>query len=142
MDFVFTQAHILALLANAIAGVLDGCKVRLGKADVSVTPDRPLADYTIANFDGYANAAVTWSDPTISDDGEVEVIGNVPEFRPTGTVTPNEIYTVHLVDSAGTELHASKRLENAPIPMGAVTDAYQPILRYRPRTGMLSVDVT
>lgn len=142
MDWVFVQAHILALLANAIAGVLDGCKLRLSKADVNPTPELPLSAYTIANYTGYANAAITWSDPTISDDGVVEVIGNVPEFRPTDGVTPNSIFTAQLVDTAGTTLHAAARFAGAPLPMGAVTDAIQLVLRYRPLAGMLSVVVS
>lgn len=131
MDLVPSQAFSLGVTADAIATTLDACKVKLFQNNIVPGPNTILGDYTEATYSGYAAEAITWSDPTIADDGSIEVIGIVGEFRPTSSVVVNSIYGLLLVDTTGAILYAGARFDAPPLPMNSVLDAIVPTLRVR-----------
>jgi len=131
------QAMNLAVLADvvtAVTGELTGAEVELFQNDILPTPETPLGDYTLATYDGYAAQAVTWLAPSVADDGSVELVGTVPEWRPTGSVTPNVIYGMLLL-TAGGALRAALRFDDAPIPMGSTLDSLITTIRFRAPCG-------
>jgi len=126
MDFVFpttlSVSSLTALVAaGPPAGLLNGAVIELFQNDIVPSPSTLLADYTLADYDGYAAEAITWGAVSISDDGDPEVIGIAGEFRPTGATTPNAIYGCLILSGAGALL-AAARFDDAPLPMNAVTD--------------------
>jgi hypothetical protein len=123
------------------AGALDGLVVRLYQDDITPTRVTPLSTYTAAeaDYDGYLPGDCTWGVPSRADDGTVEVLGAVPEFRPMSSDTPNTIFGLFTELGDGS-LGFAGRFDNAPIPMGDALDQITLTLRYRPTNGGL-VDV-
>jgi len=139
---VANQAWRVAVLEDVIAGVLTANKVALYQSNTNPTPETPIGDYTEATYSGYAKEAITWSAPTIADDGTIEVIGVVGEFRPTSSVVTNSIYGLLLVDTTGAILYAAERFDGAPLAMASVLDAIIPTLRVRITPSGVSVVVS
>jgi len=134
----------LAVLNDAkeVGNSLDALKVHLVKGDITPTPGVPLATYTAAEADytGYATEDVTWLDPVINDAGQVELIGTVPEFRPTASTVGNSIYGLFVTDTAGAVLKFAGRFDNPPLPMNGVTDNILVTLRFvAPSAGSVNV---
>lgn len=143
MNIVGNEAWALGITADAIAGTLAANKVALYQSNTIPSPARPLSDYTEATYDGYAKKSVTWSAPTRSDDGFIEVVGVIAEFRPTGSVTPNSIYGVLLVDTTGAILYGAARFDDpVPLPMNSTLDQILITLRIRITPGGLVVTIT
>lgn len=142
MNIVGNQTWALAVLTDALAGVLTANKVALFQSNTIPTPNMVLGDYTEATYTGYAKEAVTWSVPTVADDGTVEVIGIVGEFRPTGTAVTNAIYGVLLVDTTGAILYGAARFDAPPLPMSSALDAIIVTLRVRMTPGGIVVTVS
>ena len=142
MDLVGNQTWDLAVTADALAGVLTANKVALYQNDIIPTPNRPLGDYTEATYSGYAKEAITWSAPTLADDGSVEVLGIVGEFRPTSSVVVNSIYGLMLVDTTGAILYAAARFDAPPLPMNSTLDAIIVTVRVRIKAGGVVVTVS
>lgn len=132
---------ILSDMTTAVTGALIGAEVELFKSDTTPTPTTPLASYTLADYTGYAAGAVTWLAISIADDGSYEVVGTVPEFRPTGTATANNIYGWILTDGAGVLL-AAARFDNPPLPMEDTLDSIILTVRVRVTPTGLAVAVT
>lgn len=142
MNLIGNQAWALDVTADAIAGVLTANKVALFQSNTVPTPATVIGDYTQATYSGYALEAITWSAPTLADDGSVEVIGILGEFRPTSSVVQNTIYGLLLVDTTGLILYAAARFDDAPLPMNSVLDAIVPTIRVRITPGGLVVTVS
>jgi hypothetical protein len=142
MNLVTTQDLALGALTDAVAGTLAGCECHLYKNDITPTPGTPLGSYTEADFSGYAAGAITWLAPTVNDAGEVEVIGTVPEFRPTSDTVQNQIYGATIQDGGGTILYAASRFDNPPVPMVGTLDSILLTIRLRFSPGGLIVAVT
>jgi len=133
---VFPDA-ILELMLNLLpsaagsAGPLHGIKLKLYKNPLAPQPSNLLADFTEADYTGYAeSAALTWS-PAVGDgSGTWQLIGSPETWAPTGTTVPNTIYGVYAVDTAGTTLIFSEQFAS-PVPMAALTDSltYLPVVR-------------
>jgi len=113
---VYTQAGVTALLADAVAGVLDGCKLKLFQNDFHPSAFSVAADFTIADYTGYGDktiAAADWN-PIIQPDGSAGIVGPGEFFDATGTATPNTIYGYYVTDSAGTSVLWAERFD-APV---------------------------
>jgi hypothetical protein len=125
--------------ADVIAGSLTGAKVKLLKETVELSPTVLLADLVAAEADytGYAEAAVTWSAVTRGDDGVIEFLGTVPEFRPTGTVLTNAIFGLFVVDALEAVVYMVAAFEGGPLPMESALDSIRLTLRYRPDSKQL-----
>lgn len=134
MDMTATQVLNLAIAADivtAVTGALIGAEVELFTDDVLPTSMSVLADFTLATYDGYAAEAVTWLAPSVSDDGKVEIVGTVGEFRPTGATTPNDIFGFLITDGGGNLLYGG-RFPDAPLPMNTTLDQIIVTPRARP----------
>lgn len=130
--------------ADVIAGTLADAKVRLTQAPVPLNNDTTFAELVAANADygGYAQANIDWMEPSIADDGQVEVVGTVPEFRPANDDTPNDIIGCYISNAANNDAYFVGNLDGQPLPMNDVTDAIILVVRYRPATGSLTVAVS
>jgi hypothetical protein len=118
------------------AGAFDGLIVDLYQDDITPTRTTPLSTYTaaIADYDGYGSASVTWGLPSRADDGTIEVLGTVAEFRPSGSDTPNTIFGLYTTLGDGS-LGFAARFDNAPVPMNDALNQITVTLRYRPSNG-------
>lgn len=89
-----------------------GAKMRLYTNDLTPTTDTDIADFTEADFGGYAEAAVTWDTPYIDSLGDVHLPSSNVIFLCTGTPFEN-VYGYYLVTGAGLLLGGA-RFEDAP----------------------------
>lgn len=144
MDTLNAQILSGLVAAGPNGGALNGAKCGLTKDDITPLSSLDLATVQAAecDFAGYAPKAVTWLAPSISDDGNQEIVGQVAEFRPTDETVDNTAHQAFLVNAAGDELLAIGTLDSAPVPMGHPTDSLLVILRIRNLSGGIVVDVS
>jgi len=143
MDLVQTNGMTMAEAEALIdtGGVLDGAVIRLFKNDVMPTLTSVTADFTETDYVGFGDQTITWLEPSISDDGTIEVLGTVGEFRPTNDVTPNQVYGALLLDSTTAMLFGG-RFEGAPLPMESATDSILITVRFRPADQSLAIVIS
>jgi hypothetical protein len=151
MQTVFTNSILDLLLANNQTGHATPGTGILGSGSVGlVTSDSVNYGYnndtlgmlaSEGGYPGYARKAITWNAASIADDGTVEAVGVVPEFRPTGSSSINA-YGLFLTSSDSANIVGNGPLDGAPAPMGDTNSALVVTLRWRPTTGGLSVDVS
>lgn len=122
----------IAIGGDAIAGTLAGAEVHLTKSSLLMTRSTVKADLTAieADYNTYAAEAVTWGPASISDDGNIEYLGTLGEFRPTDALAPNEIHG-GWIENTGGDLLWCFMFDN-PLPMGTILDAILLTVRYRP----------
>lgn len=144
METMEFQALRLGMAVDTIAASLAGAKVGLTLADVPLNAGTVIGDFVTAKatFAGYAKKSVTWLAPSVADDGTVEVVGTVGEWRPTDGVTPNLIYNLWLEDSGAAILFMAGRFDGAPLPMQNALDSIVVTLRWRPVSNTLVVVVS
>lgn len=131
----FQGSQLARALADTIAGgPLLGLLVDLYQTPIAITPLTPLATFlaAIATFVGYAQGTVTWALPSVADSGEVEVVGSLATWRPTNSVTPNQIYGAYASLAAGPTLALAGQFDTAPLPMVSNLDLIIATVRYRP----------
>ncbi len=138
------RSSVLDAAADEVAGHLAGAKLGLFVGPVDVTQARVLADFVAAKatFTGYVKTAITWLAPSVADDGTVEVVGTVPQFRPTDAVNPNMIQGCWIEDSAAADWYFAGIFDNQPLPMNSALDAMIVTVRFRPRTNSFVVVVS
>ncbi len=139
MDLIFNDAvdalNVLAVSTTVTSGgPFAAAKMHLFQQELALSRDTVLATLTAAEatYTGYNASGVTWSAPTIGEDGTIESQGVVSEFRPSGTTVGNSIYGFYLTNSAGTVLLACANLANGPVPMNGTTNNLVVIPRLRP----------
>lgn len=139
-----TNASKLARANDDIAGFLADAEIGLYKEEVPNTTATTKTDVTDveANFDGYAVANIDWQAPSIADDGEVEVVGICPEFRPTGNNVDNAIYGCYIQGNGDGAMYFFGPLDGGPVQMAETTDALYLTVRYRPQGPSLTVTVS
>jgi hypothetical protein len=144
VDLFEYQASQLGRAANDVAGELTGTKVHLYKTALPVDGTTDLATFHTdeATFTGYAAKSITWLTPSVSDDGIVEVVGTVPEFRPTDSVAPNDIWGIYITDTAAATLLFCGQFDNPPLPMNGTTDAIVVTIRFRPADQSIAVQIS
>lgn len=127
---------------DAIGGYLKLTTAALFIGDVPVGPDTPYSAFELgkANYAGYAPGAITWSAVTRADDGTIEFLGTVPEFRPTDGVSPNMIRGVYVRNGVPDNWVCAVRFEDPGKPMESTLDSIRLTIRYRPGNDTL-VDV-
>jgi len=140
------QPAELVLATNAktaVTGVTVGSVMKLGKAALSISEFTTIAELQAneCDYGGYGSEAGVWSANSVDDLGRVELQGVVGEFRPTDSVTPNDVYYAWVENGAGDKLLAWE-CEGAPIPMNSVLDSYQATPRLRPKLEGSAVEVT
>jgi hypothetical protein len=89
-------------------------------------------------FPGYARQAVTWNAASVADDGTVEAVGVVPEFRPSGSSTVS-MYGLFMTTGSATVMAGCGPLDGAPVPMVDGTSQLTVTIRWQPETGGASV---
>lgn len=127
--------------ASIATGTHYHAKISLFKADINPTRDTALATYVAgkADYAGYGDQTVTFNAPSRADDGEIEVVGTVPEFRPSSDTAPNTVFGFWETLGDGS-LGFAARFDGAPLPMGTALDAIVLNIRYRPEdTGSAAV---
>lgn len=144
---MFMLEHQSAEILGAedeIDGHLAGAKLGLFVGAVDITQARVLADFTAAKatYTGYVKQAITWLEESVADDGTVEVVGTVPQFRPTDAVAPNMIAGCWIEDAAASDWYYAGYFDNQPLPMNGILDAMLVTVRYRPRSGTFAVVVS
>jgi len=110
---VFTQVGVTSLLADAKVNTLDGALVHLYKNDYVPTPFSLTADFTTADYTGYAAqavAAASWNATTLSD-GSAGLVGPGLFFDATGSSVTNVIYGYYITDAAGTNTLWAERFD-------------------------------
>jgi len=144
MGILFEKNLFKIAVANAdILGPLADAHLGLYKTTVPLNEGTVKADLTavIANYDGYAEANIDWQAPSFAANGEVEVVGTVPEFRPTGGNVDNVIIGGFVTRNTDDALLSFGEFTGTGIPMNDVTDAMVVTIRYRPRTSSLIVSI-
>jgi len=149
MNLSNTQQMDLDLAASGIAsvaalGCLNAAKCHLFQNNIVVNRFTTLAALAAAEatFAGYAAAAITWGAPSVADTGEVEVVGTVPQFRPTNAVTPNSIWGLYVTDSANAKLYFAGTFDAAPLAMGDNLHTITVTIRWKPATFAVVVTVS
>jgi hypothetical protein len=129
---------------TALTGTLTGAKLHLTKDALAIDRNTTLADLAAieADYNTYAAASITWLAVSIADDGSVELVGTVPEFRPTDALAPNDIHAAYITDSGATVKYFAAAFDDGPLPMNQTTDSIIVTLRFRPETEMLGVVVS
>jgi len=128
---LLNQASFISALTDAIAGFLAGAEIHLYKNNLVFDPaTTEIGDLVEADYAGYAAVVVTWGAASVSDAGDVETIGSAQTWRPTNSVTPNDIYGFFIDDGAGVLL-AGGYFDGAPLPMNSALDVIRtsPVLR-------------
>lgn len=132
-DLVVAQPQAINSLtaltvAGPTAGPFNGAKVGLFTNSIVPTPSNVLADFTQADYTGYAlSSAVVWTAVEISQDGRPQAVSQLFTFAPSNAVTPNTVRGIILVDGAGTTLLASS-LFSTPVGLNGPTDALYVVL--------------
>lgn len=131
---VVPSANLLAGLTQLMAtgGPFNALTLALYQNNLTPTPGNVLADFTIADYDGYANVAgVTFSSPYYDTDGTALAIGADAPFICTGSTTPNTIYGYLYVDAGVTTLKAAFQFANSVgIAKAGQACPVVPFLRY------------
>lgn len=143
--FEFQDSQVSrAVESTVVTGYLAGATVDLYQAEIAINQTTPLSEFTsnLANYTGYAQGAITWGPATVADDGTVEILGTVPEFRPTGTAVTNTIWGLFIRDAGGTALYFAGQFDGAPLPMGSTLDSILLTLRFRPATQSVVVVIS
>ena len=125
-------------------GLLDSASIGLVNSNsVQLNRNTEMADLlpVEGGFPGYARQEVTWNGASIADDGTVEAVGVVPEFRPSGSSTVS-IWGLFMTSDVSTTLVGCGPVDNPPTPMVDGTSALVITMRWRPQTGGVTVDVT
>jgi hypothetical protein len=142
---VYSPIGFLDLIADSIAGSLLTPTVDLYQSDVALNPwpgDAALIA-AVATFAGYAQGIVTWGTPSQADDGTYEVVGTMPVWRPSDSVTPNNIYGCYFRETGGGgTINLAARFDNAPLPMDSALRTITVVIRYRPQTDTLVISVS
>lgn len=132
MEMTVVNGIQTAMLAafKAAEGLLDGAELALYQNDLSPTAVTVIGDIDEADFSGYAREAITWGDPSISEDGHIEMIGVAGEFRPTASTVQNDIYGGYILTDGGA-LFAAGRIDDAPEHMGSTSNVMLLTVRVR-----------
>lgn len=128
------KEQLLAGLTRLIGagGPFNGAIVSLYKNPVTITRDSVLADFDVADFDGYADsAAVTWTAPYYDVDQTALAMADAQAFISSGNTTPNQIYGFILATTARAAYLAGFAFDT-PISITEAGDAVTclPFLRY------------
>lgn len=143
-DLVFTEDGDIDIAHDVIAGRYALSVLKLIKTNLALDRQTALADVLLASatYTGYADGVLTWLATSRGDNGAIEVVATIPEFRPADAVAPQDIYGAALINAAGTKLQAVASFGDPPLPMRSALNAILATLRYRPEGGSLVVLVS
>lgn len=100
---------------------LTGKTVNLYKNDYVPVNTSVTANFTPANFAGYAAKAQNYPNAAVDNgDGTATLTGDLVTFTPTANTTPNQIYGYYVTDPAdGNKTIYAERFAGAPFTVGA-----------------------
>lgn len=101
---------IITQIIAATTGVLDGATIHLFKADFEPSKTTVPADFTEADYDGYASIAAVWEAVTVKGQ-QARTATQLAHFQATGSVTQNTIYGFWIQDSGGTKVITAQRFD-------------------------------
>jgi len=135
-ELVTSPPHVLDILAALIdtGGYLEDATLTLFENDVNPTETSVVGDFTDATYTGEAPEVIAWLAPSISDDGNPQIVGIAGEFRPTATSAGKVVYGA-ILKTTGGDYIGGVRFEDAPIPMAEVTDSIVLTPAYRMTDG-------
>lgn len=136
----YQELEIAEDVLLAVTGMLTGAEVRLFINDFEPDRESVIGDYDPPTYTGNGDEAITWNAPSVSDDGTVEVVGTLGEFRPTDAVAPNDVFGAIILDGGGGLLDAV-RFPAGPLPMNSALDSILLVVRWRPSTARFSVEL-
>lgn len=119
----------LTVLTTA-AGMLVGAELHLYQNDFTPTPGMLIGDFDEADYSGYAEETVTWNAVTLNDAGQLEVVGQFGEFRPSSSLVTNAIWGCYLTAPL-VGLVAAARFTNGPLPMVSTLSSILAVYRLR-----------
>ncbi len=114
---------------TTLSGLMTDLHFHLYKNDLIPTEYAAVGDFVEADFTSYAaSSAIVWGASIPAPAGGYQCVGDVKQWAPTDSVTPNTIFGVFVTDVGGTVLRYAERFET-PVPMASVADslAYVPV---------------
>lgn len=117
----------LPVILQQLVAYFNGLKIKLYKNNHTPADADTVADYTEADFDGYASKNLTaFGAAFLNASNKGETDHTILTWTDTGAVTPNSIYGYYVTTAGGALLWAEK-LSNGPITMQANGDQYSVI---------------
>lgn len=145
MQLLEFLAQALLRAGDDIAGSLAGSKLGLTKTVVDINQDTTLASMTAAKatFTSYVKTALVWGDPTIADDGTVEVVAEPLPFAPTDALGGDQVMrNLWIEDSTAAVLQFAGTFDIPYPPMNSALNQLTVVVRYRPATQTIVVVIS
>jgi hypothetical protein len=118
MDFIQSLAARLAWAPTVVATApWAGAKAHLYTNDMTPLVTSVEADFTEADFGGYAEQPITWGTAYINQTADVIVPSNTLEWISTGA-PGNMVFGIYVL-GAGGEFLGAARLDNPPVSIPA-----------------------
>ncbi len=122
MSNVFLQQGDTKLLNVVRTGTAVFKTLRLFKNDHDPVVTDTNANYTQADFSGYASANLgTWNAAFVNGDGKGEIDADAKTFSHNGGATANTVYGVYVTDEADNVVYAERF--DAPRVMDSLGDS-------------------
>jgi hypothetical protein len=120
---VVPQAGAQVLLEKGLDGLTAAVAVHLYQNDFAPAPGTVLADFTEADYSGYAAQTVTPATWPVFFQGISQVVAVGPGlvFTPTASTIANVIYGYYVTDSGGTRLLWAERFAEQKVMNGVTT---------------------
>lgn len=129
-----TSSH--PFLAGALLELVNTPSITLNGATVLSSVSPFFGGYT-----GYSDETITWQAPSVNAAGGVEVLAEPTIFRPTDSVSPQNMYGIVITDAAKTNLLFAAPFDVQPLPMQSALNTIQVTLQWQPKTGGIAAVV-
>ena len=116
------------LLTELLNNTFTGAKLRLFKNDYTPVDGSTLANFTQANFSGYAQIVLNAWGVAVTVAGRASADHAPVNFTHNGGATANNIYGYYVVDATEAELLFAERDPFGPVTMALLADNYRVIL--------------
>lgn len=114
MTLKVPDAILIASLDDLMEGRYLNAKIKLYKNDITPDEASELADFTEADFSGYAEQALVLDGTAAIVGGKAQQDFDPAVFAHDGGATPNDLYGYFVVDSSETDLLWAERYAGAP----------------------------
>lgn len=120
---VVPQSGAAVLLEKGLDGLTATVDLHLYQNDMAPSPSSVLADFTEADYDGYAEETITPATWAVFLQGisQAVAVGPGVVFSPTGSTTPNVIYGYYVTDNTGARLLWAERFAEPKVMNGVTT---------------------
>lgn len=130
MTLKVPDVTLIASLDDLMEGRYLNAKIKLYKNDITPDETSELADFTEANFSGYAEQTLVPDGTAAIVDGKAQQSFDDAVFSHDGGATPNDIFGYFVVDSTETDLLWAERYASAPATLNGSGQTYtvEPVL--------------